>query len=613
MHLRLESFSTEVFFEIFEYLSSVDLFRGFFGLNGCLQRILNMYPLRLNLQQICRSDLDFLCHHIQPKQIISILLSEETMPDQVNIFLKYFPNFEHQFICLQSVNFIKTENCISKLPQCVSSLSFEKCLGQLWLENKIGDILIHQAKVLTHLNIQDERLIESINIELPLLKQLIIDSPCLIDRLHQIIQCLKASIISLKVSIRNQKDYYFPSKFEKLCQSLMYLKHLNITFASGIEISFHLLEQSLNHLPRLTHLTIEATGTLDLLDGVRWEEFLRRRGLIKFYFKFSLSLNLVWNQDQYSLLEPFRSSFWLKEKHWYVACYKNEWGNKCPLIFSVPYIVPHSIAYLNEIYPPLSTASSNVEKQLFYDTNINHLECYFSRLDSRQTYIFTKVKSLRLINRCSPFNLNMLTSTVDLGRVRILDISSVDHISTSELRDLLEHTPCLYHLTMRQQNQSLILPSHIRSLHLKRSLSQDSINFTNIDELRCELLHVVQLEIKVQTQELMIEIIERFDQLESIIFQWSGYLSEKYTSSEWFQQNTRRLHENNFTCRRGSERERGEPRQQIGCGYVPPKVFIYLSISKHDPKRPALDKDRSSLHSLLTIFQRGWNNLFHRN
>ncbi|CAF3285691.1 unnamed protein product, partial [Rotaria sp. Silwood2] len=448
MHSCLESFSTEVVFEIFKYLSSIDLYRGFAGLNGRLQRILNLYPLRLNLQLICRSDLDFLCHHIQPKQVISIVLSEETIPDQVKIFLKYFPRFEHQFICLQSVNFIKTENYV-----------------------------------------------------------------------------IVCSIV-------------------------------------GIEISFNLLEQNLNNLPRLTHLTIEATGTLDLLDGVRWEKFLRRRELIKFNFKFSLSLNLVCNQDQFSLLEPFRSSFWLEEKHWYVACYKNEWGNKCPIIFSVPYAIHHSIAYLTEIYPPLSTASSDMEKQLFYDTNINHLECYFPRQDRRQTYTFTKVNSLRLIGGSSSFNLNILTSTVDLGRVRILDVSSVDHISTSQLRDLLEHTPRLYHLTMRQQNQSFILLSHIRSLHLKRSLSHDTFNFANIDQLRCELLHIVQLEIKVQTQELMIEIIERFDQLESIIFQWSGYLLEKYTSSEWFQQNTRRLHENNFTCRRESERERGEPRRK---------------------------------------------------
>ncbi|CAF4611956.1 unnamed protein product, partial [Rotaria sp. Silwood2] len=277
-----------------------------------------------------------------------------------------------------------------------------------------------------------------------------------------------------------------------------------------------------------------------------------------------LSLNLVCNQDQFSLLESFRSSFWLEEKHWYVACYKNEWGNKCPIIFSVPYLINHSIAYLSEIYPPLSTASSDMEKYLFYDTNINHLECYFPRMDRRQNYTFTKVNSLRLIGDSSLFNLNMLTSIVDLSRVRILDVSSVGNISISQLRDLVEHTPRLYYLTMRQQNQSFILPSHIRSLHLKRNLSYDTINFTNIDQLRCQLLHIVQLEIKVQTQEMMIEIIERFDQLESIIFQWSGNLSENYTSSEWFQQNTRRLRQNNFTCRREFERERGELRRKIG-------------------------------------------------
>src|SRR4051812_47088398 len=94
----------------------------------------------------------------------------------------------------------------------------------------------------------------------------------------------------------------------------------------GTEISFNFLDQCLNNLSGLTHLTIKATGTLDLFDGLRWEIFVRRRGLVKFNFKFNLSLNYICNQDQSSLLEPFRSSFWLEEKHWYVACHKNQWN-----------------------------------------------------------------------------------------------------------------------------------------------------------------------------------------------------------------------------------------------------------------------------------------------
>jgi hypothetical protein len=232
MSSRLESFSTEVMFEIFEYLSSINLFRAFVGLNDRLDTILNLYPLRLNLQRIFRSDLDFLCHHIQPKQVVSIVFSEEVMCDQVKLFLEYFPQFEHQFIRLQSVNFFKTENSILNLPQCVSSLTFKKCFLKFWTENRIGHTIVRQAKVLTHLDIDDERLIQPANLQLPLLTHLTINLFCFFDRLHEIIQCSKASLISLNVSIQTPNNN-FPSNIDKMCENLMHLKHLTIAFSSG--------------------------------------------------------------------------------------------------------------------------------------------------------------------------------------------------------------------------------------------------------------------------------------------------------------------------------------------------------------------------------------------
>jgi hypothetical protein len=378
-----------------------------------------------------------------------------------------------------------------------------------------------------------------------------------------------------------------------------------------IGVSFNSLEQFLNHLPRLKQLTIEATGTRDLLDGFRWEGFLKKRELIKFIFEFSLSRNLVCNQSEFELLKPFRSSFWLEEKHWYVACHKNESNNKCPSIYSVPYFIPRSAGYLMASFRPLSTVPSYMEKQVFYDRNIDNLEWYFTPEEGPQTYRYTKVNSLRVTHGCLPFYLNILTSVVDLSRVRILDVSPNDHISAPQLHVLFEHTPRLYHLTMRQINEALILPAHINSLHLKRNVSNDNINFENIDRLRCELSHIKQLEIKVRTEAMMIQVIERFDQLESIIFQWSGILTSRYTSSEWFQQNTRRLHENNFTCRIGYYRERDNIRRQIGCCCQPPSLFIYLSIANNVAKQSPLENDQSShIGWLLTIFQRGWRKLF---
>ncbi|CAF1084853.1 unnamed protein product [Didymodactylos carnosus] len=229
MHPSLESFSTELFFEIFEYLSLIDRFRAFAGLNRRLTLMVNLHPVRVNLQSISRWDFDFLCRHIRPERVISLVFSEEKMPDQVKLFLEHFPDFEHQFICLQSVKLIQTENCLSILPRCVSCLTFSK----MFCGNGVNEMLIQQAKILTHLNVDKLRLIQSVNIEFPLLTHLTIDSFCFIDQVDQLIQNFKTPpIFSLNVSFAGDHDH-FPFKFEKMCWSLMYLKHLTIKLVTG--------------------------------------------------------------------------------------------------------------------------------------------------------------------------------------------------------------------------------------------------------------------------------------------------------------------------------------------------------------------------------------------
>ena len=229
----LESFSTELFFETFEYLSFIDLFRAFAGLNRRLNVIVDSYPVRINFQSSSRSEFDYLCRHIRPEQVISLLFSEEKMPSQVKLFLKYFPDFEQQFICLQSVKFIRTESCLTTLPQCVSSLTLKKCFSGIFGDNGVTEMLHRQAKVLTHLKVDNLKLIQTVSSEFPRLAHLTIDSFCLIDQVDIVIQHFETSpISSLNVSFAGDRDHV-PIKFEKMCQRLTYLKHLRIKFRTG--------------------------------------------------------------------------------------------------------------------------------------------------------------------------------------------------------------------------------------------------------------------------------------------------------------------------------------------------------------------------------------------
>jgi hypothetical protein len=59
-----------------------------------------------------------------------------------------------------------------------------------------------------------------------------------------------------------------------------------------------------------------------------------RTRIVKFNFKFQLSDNLIPNQDASSLLESFRSSFWLEQRRWYVGYYSDE-SKKYTIVYSM--------------------------------------------------------------------------------------------------------------------------------------------------------------------------------------------------------------------------------------------------------------------------------------
>ncbi|CAF4803288.1 unnamed protein product, partial [Rotaria sp. Silwood1] len=72
----LEVLSTEILFEIFDYLTTFDIFYAWINLNRRINDIVGLYSLQLDFQQISRSKFDFICRHIQPKQVISIYFSD---------------------------------------------------------------------------------------------------------------------------------------------------------------------------------------------------------------------------------------------------------------------------------------------------------------------------------------------------------------------------------------------------------------------------------------------------------------------------------------------------------------------------------------------------------
>lgn len=223
-----ENLPTEIVFEIFDYLTIYDIFHGFIRLNHRLNQVLSLYPLALDFQYITRRNFDFLCQSIHPKQIISLDLSEELMPDQVHLFQQYFPFFHKEFSSLKKLKFIDTSTILPVLPPNLSSLSIKTYLKTQQTDQLIIQILQNQNQYLTSLEIDGSYPFRSIQNSFPYLTHLTLDY-CTVTEFHRILNQIQSPLIYLKIFFDKETNFLLPD-FQSLINTLT---NLILSFCDG--------------------------------------------------------------------------------------------------------------------------------------------------------------------------------------------------------------------------------------------------------------------------------------------------------------------------------------------------------------------------------------------
>jgi len=143
--------------------------------------------------------------------------------------------------------------------------------------------------------------------------------------------------------------------------------------------------------------------------------------------------------------------------------------------------------------------------------------------------------------------IDSILSIVDLNQIRKLDITKMGDIPINKLNELLIHTSHLYHLILTNFNPLLILPSHIRCLTFLKK-----IEFIDIDACCTALLCIERVELPVESEEIMIELINRVEYLHHIVIFSHIWSSLSDITIKWFQQNSYRLKTKNFTYQFGN-------------------------------------------------------------
>ncbi len=76
-----------------------------------------------------------------------------------------FPYFQHHFIHLRNVVFMKTDSILLHFPYSVRCLSFQSYTNEMNIQ--IKRILIQRAKFLTHIKLNDINIFQDINTSFP--------------------------------------------------------------------------------------------------------------------------------------------------------------------------------------------------------------------------------------------------------------------------------------------------------------------------------------------------------------------------------------------------------------------------------------------------------------
>ncbi|CAF4100335.1 unnamed protein product, partial [Adineta steineri] len=495
----------ELLHYLFSYFSAQEILLIFSDISNYINNVLSGYcAYVINLKLMKKSDFDLICRRILPEQVIALTLSDDNNTFvQSELFLSYYPI--EQFTRLRSLILIEIDikslksifSMLYKLHQLRSfSFNIETIRHRFpaWNNNYLNEsnqlkslIFNSYKQILPQLNhIYLNNSTDLISIQLPNLRQL---------------KLTKSSFDDLKIIFENSSqlksiDIYLDTNMLNIPFILPsnQLIRLNLKIKNQL-ISKDQIEQLLSSLIHLKHLELKANVSENVVNGYFWQQLVN--SFITFNFKFN-----VQKINVQKILNSFRTSFWLEEKHWYVA-FHNEY------LFTLPHFAPvhmdtDNILQFHSTEPNYSIIYHHLNK---FTVNTNFLQYNNYRCIHIETLILKYSISIQT-----------LASIIDLNRVEHLIIPSLDSLLTFTC---LKYTmPRLYKLTI-ENNVTIDMMERIRH-HRFKQIRVLEIRFTDyiIEELFFLFPCIENLIYKsrIQSIGIMVRLISGFRNLTNASF-----------------------------------------------------------------------------------------------
>ncbi|CAF3832632.1 unnamed protein product [Rotaria sordida] len=397
----LEDLANEIHYEIFEYLDSYDIYKGFYKINKRFQNLaINSNVLtRMNISTISKSNFEDYYQNIliaNPNRIKFLRLSNPFTTDIIFPSSRTILNFTRlQILILDNVqieHFIKVIRRSKELPLLhsltISLIGYNRALDLLFL-NIFRLPKLKYCKIEYQTKVNDYELFYSTRDDSSPMECLIINGQFPIKAFQNLLSHLpKLKHLSINPIVFSP-NYVEQEKLSHI--QLKYLKHVSLKLNG---ISFDQFEKIIKkffyHIQLLRFTT---RLNKDYLNAKRWQEVIISH--MPYLRIFDIN-HEDWitnkNLKYHDMIHQFNSSFWM-EKRWFFT-HQHLWSESNSGVFysTAPYRRKDYIYYRMSINP----ICSNIQKENL--NSVTHLCIANEEVEHDCMNYFPNVKTLSIKN-----------------------------------------------------------------------------------------------------------------------------------------------------------------------------------------------------------------------
>jgi len=469
--MHFELLANELLFDVFEYLSFVDLLNGFQNLNNRFDNLIVDYCQTcqsLDFRLISKENLNFFRRRYLPSvvdHIENIYLSDsDRNPYEIDLFLsRLYPIY--RFTNLKSIS-LESLYSIDKLKRLLNDLKQIPTLNSLkliesYLENDPKKLVEIMNQIWSLENLQDCYLDFSFSSKSYFIVSTIFS--CSIENLTiKGFQCSFEELAFLYEHTPNLKSLSIEltSSFDDDQSKLLLiptLTQLNLKTSVSADFIVSLLKKT----PCLNQLTIQTKNVY--ISGNKWQLIIENYlfYLQKFDFQMEFSSETDEHQEELDrIVKSFENSFWIEQRQWFIRCFSFKQNDLYFYnVHSLPFHFKHFNINFNENFSCKSTVPTDEQSSFKYNY-VQNLDCSYSIVDSLclPKFQFENVQNLTLsigsemnlfeFVKCRYENLRSVS-------IRIVDYL-YQHEQIQQIQSILDQSPNLFHLafTFWQRNFS---------------------------------------------------------------------------------------------------------------------------------------------------------------